>query len=80
MDGGGADAFALHGVRTGRHELPVAHMASAHPALDGNPGDLTGVVEFEAVYRSTWRNKIQHERSVFEYRANRWMYVSAETL
>lgn len=47
--------------------------------LDGNPGDPTGIVEFEAIYRgSTSRNRIQHERSLFEYRANRWMYVAAE--
>lgn len=47
--------------------------------VDGNPGDPTGVVEFEATYRgSSWRTQIQHERSLFEYRANRWMYVSAE--
>ena len=46
--------------------------------VDGNPGDLRGIVEFEATYRETWRNKIQHERSLFEYRANRWMYLSAE--
>ena len=48
--------------------------------VDGNPGDLTGIVEFEATYRDSWRSKIQHERSLFEYRANRWMYVSAESL
>lgn len=47
--------------------------------VDGNPGDLTGIVEFEAVYRgSSSRTRIQHERSLFEYRANRWMYVAAE--
>ncbi len=46
--------------------------------VDGNPGDLKGIVEFEAVYRDSARNKIQHERSLFEYRANRWMYLSAE--
>ena len=47
--------------------------------VDGNPGDPTGIVEFEAAYReSSWRTKVQHERSLFEYRANRWMYVSAE--
>ena len=47
--------------------------------VDGNPGDPTGIVEFEATYRESWRTKVQHERSLFEYRANRWMYVSAET-
>lgn len=45
--------------------------------VDGNPGDATGIVEFEATYRDSWRTKVQHERSLFEYRANRWMYVSA---
>lgn len=47
--------------------------------VDGNPGDLRGTVEFEATYRgSSWRTQVQHERSVFEYRANRWMYLCAE--
>ena len=47
--------------------------------VDGNPGDPTGIVEFEATYReSSGRNRVQHERSLFEYRANRWMYVSPE--
>lgn len=46
---------------------------------DGNPGDLTGIVEFEATYReSSFRTRLQHERSLFHYRANRWMYVAAE--
>lgn len=45
--------------------------------VDGNPGDLTGIVEFEAAYTQSWRTRVQHERSLFEYRASRWMYVSA---
>lgn len=45
--------------------------------VDGMPGDQTGVVEFEATYRDSWRTKVQHERSLFEYRASRWLYVDA---
>lgn len=43
--------------------------------VDGMPGDQAGIVEFRATFRSGWRNQIMHERSRFEYRANRWMYV-----
>ena len=46
--------------------------------VEGNLGDVSGVVEFEATYKEAFRTRVQHERSVFEYRANRWMYVSAE--
>lgn len=47
--------------------------------VDGNPGDPTGIVEFEATYSgSNSRARIQHERSVFVYRANCWMYLDAE--
>lgn len=45
--------------------------------VDGQPGDQTGVVEFVATYRDSWRTKVQHERSAFEYRANRWLYTEA---
>ena len=46
--------------------------------VDGNPGDITGIVEFEATYRElSGRSRVQRERSFFEYRASRWMYVSA---
>ena len=47
---------------------------------NGMPGDDVGIVEFTATYRDNWRNKIHHERSLFEYRANRWMYVEALSL
>lgn len=46
--------------------------------VDGNPGDATGVVAFEATYKDGFRTRVQHERSLFEYRANRWMYLNAE--
>ena len=45
--------------------------------VDGQPGDSTGIVEFVATYRDNWRTKVMHERSTFEYRANRWLYVEA---
>lgn len=39
------------------------------------PGDGTGVVEFRAYW--TWNGKrgVLHERSTFEQRAGRWVYV-----
>lgn len=45
--------------------------------VDGMPGDETGIVEFRATYRDNWRSKVMHERSLFEYRASRWLYVEA---
>ncbi|TRY20043.1 hypothetical protein FOJ82_04015 [Tessaracoccus rhinocerotis] len=45
--------------------------------VDGQPGDVTGVVEFVATYRDNWRTKTMHERSGFEYRAGRWLYTEA---
>lgn len=45
--------------------------------VDGMPGDESGIVEFEATYRDSWRTKVQRERSSFEYRASRWLYIDA---
>lgn len=44
--------------------------------VDGQPGDETGEVEFQATW-SDYRLHIHHERSEFVRRANRWMYVRA---
>lgn len=42
----------------------------------GQPGDTRGVVEFEAGYVDR-TPRIMHERSQFEWRASRWLYVGA---
>ena len=47
--------------------------------VDGGPGDTAGVVEFEARYRADGARGAVRERSVFERRAGRWLYVGAET-
>ena len=47
--------------------------------VDGGPGDTRGVVEFEARYRADGARGAVRERSVFERRAGRWLYVGAET-
>ncbi|HMM96030.1 YchJ family metal-binding protein [Phycicoccus sp.] len=50
--------------------------------VDGGPGDDTGVVEFRAAWvagegHTRQRGEV-HERSRFERRAGRWLYVGAE--
>jgi SEC-C motif-containing protein len=45
--------------------------------VDGGPGDTHGVVEFEARYRADGARGVMRERSVFERRAGRWLYVEA---
>lgn len=45
--------------------------------VDGQPGDQTGIVEFVATFQDSGRAKTMHERSAFEYRASRWLYVEA---
>lgn len=47
--------------------------------VDGGPGNAAGVVEFEARYRADGARGVLRERSVFERRAGRWLYVGAET-
>ena len=42
----------------------------------GGPDDTSGVVEFIARYRQGSTADQQHERSSFERRAGRWVYVS----
>lgn len=42
--------------------------------VDGQPGDNTGEVEFQATY-SDYRVRVHHERSLFQWRASRWLYV-----
>ena len=66
---------------------PRTRPATVHPSgnqwlgleitdvVDGMPGDATGIVEFNATYRDNWRTKVMHERSLFEYRGGRWLYV-----
>lgn len=41
---------------------------------DGQPGDVRGEVEFEAAYREGGR-QVLRERSEFQRRAGRWLYV-----
>lgn len=48
--------------------------------VDGMPGDETGIVEFVASYKNGFRAQVLHERSLFEYRGGRWMYVEAIAL
>lgn len=45
---------------------------------DGQPGDITGMVEFRASYRAGKRHNILHEVSRFQRRAGRWMYVDGD--
>lgn len=40
-----------------------------------DPGDGTGVVEFRAHWRWQGRRGLLHERSTFERRAGRWVYL-----
>ena len=44
----------------------------------GGPGDETGEVEFRAAYRSPDGAGVLHERSRFERRAGRWVYVDGD--
>ena len=44
--------------------------------VDGGPDDATGIVEFRASYALGGRAEVLHERSTFERRAGRWVYVS----
>lgn len=44
--------------------------------VDGGPDDATGIVEFRASYELGSRAEVLHERSTFERRAGRWVYVS----
>lgn len=43
----------------------------------GGPEDDTGIVEFRASYRDPSGPGVLHERSTFERRAGRWVYVAA---
>ena len=45
---------------------------------DGQPGDITGMVEFGASYRAGKRHNVLHEVSRFQRRAGRWMYVDGD--
>lgn len=45
--------------------------------LDGGPDDTEGVVEFRAHFTSPAGAEVLHERSTFERRAGRWVYVTA---
>jgi SEC-C motif-containing protein len=44
--------------------------------VDGGPDDATGIVEFRASYVDPAGPGVLHERSTFERRAGRWVYVS----
>ncbi len=45
--------------------------------VDGGPDDATGIVEFRASYVDpAGPGRVLHERSTFERRAHRWVYVS----
>jgi SEC-C motif domain protein len=46
--------------------------------VDGGPDDTTGIVEFRASYVDPTGPGELHERSTFERRAHRWVYVSPE--
>lgn len=45
--------------------------------VDGGESDDHGVVEFRARFRDVNGADVLHERSTFERRAGRWVYVSA---
>ena len=47
-------------------------------APDGGVGDVTGVVEFRARYRTRDGGGTMHETSSFERRAGRWVYVDGD--
>jgi len=44
--------------------------------VDGGPDDAAGIVEFRASYRDPSGPGVLHERSSFERRGHRWVYVS----
>lgn len=46
--------------------------------VDGSERDHSGIVEFIAHYRQGRRTGAMRERSRFERRAGRWMYLTAE--
>ena len=46
--------------------------------VDGGPDDATGEVEFRASYQSTAGAGVLHERSRFEKRGGRWVYVDGD--
>ena len=48
--------------------------------VDGTEHDQTGIVEFVAHYRDGRLAGRMHERSRFEYRGRRWMYVDGDQL
>lgn len=43
--------------------------------IDGQIDDETGTVEFEATFETDGETQVMRERSTFEKRAGRWMYV-----
>lgn len=47
-------------------------------AVDGGPGDETGIVEFTARWSREGTTGVRHERSRFERRAGRWLYLDAD--
>ncbi|MGI8645664.1 MAG: YchJ family protein [Nocardioides sp.] len=46
--------------------------------VDGSADDAHGIVEFEAHYRGPTGAGVRHERSTFDRRGGRWVYVAAE--
>ena len=46
--------------------------------VDGGPGDETGIVEFRATSRTAAGEQDMHERSRFERRRGRWVYVDGD--
>ena len=46
--------------------------------VDGGPGDDTGEVEFSAHFHGPTGDGVLHERSRFERRAHRWVYVDGD--
>ena len=46
--------------------------------VDGGPGDETGIVEFRATSRTAAGEQVLHERSRFERRRGRWVYVDGD--
>lgn len=45
--------------------------------IDGGEADQHGIVEFRAHFTNESGPEVLHERSTFERRAGRWVYVSA---
>ena len=46
--------------------------------VDGGPDDDTGEVEFRAHFQGPSGDGVLHERSRFERRAHRWVYVEGD--